>query len=236
MKGLMVRVGADQSEWGGWWNGPVDSRTREFVYVPIPDDGPFHPGLATPYRMVAAHLTGKWPGLPAHRTGLDMHLDPDFGWLTYGDQGSRAFQINANVGPGDFLVFYAGLRDVHPSPRLIYAIIGLFVIDGIDPAAGVPMSRWQENAHTRRSAPYSTGDIVVRAKPGVSGRLERCIPIGDWRNRAYRVALPELDAWGGLSVKDGYLQRSARLPKFKDADRFYRWFLAQGIPLIQRNN
>jgi hypothetical protein len=43
-------------------------------------------------------------------------------------------------------------------------------------------------------------------------------------------------AWGGLSVKDGYLQRSARLPKFKDAGRFYRWLLAQGIPLIQRNN
>ena len=39
MKGLLVRVGADQSEGGGRWNGLVNSRTGEFVYVPIPETG-----------------------------------------------------------------------------------------------------------------------------------------------------------------------------------------------------
>jgi hypothetical protein len=111
MKALLVRVGADQSEWGGHWNGPVDSTTHEFVYVSIPDDGPFHPGLATPYSALKAHLGGKWPSLPSHLAGREMHLDPDFSNLTYGDQGQRARQIQTKLGPGDLLVFYAGLRE-----------------------------------------------------------------------------------------------------------------------------
>jgi hypothetical protein len=80
------------------------------------------------------------------------------------------------------------------------------------------------------------GDIVVRAKPGVSGRLRRCIPIGELRDRVYRVRYDLLDAWGGLDIKDGYIHRSVRLPAFHDAARFYRWFLAQKPELIQRNN
>jgi hypothetical protein len=119
---------------------------------------------------------------------------------------------------------------------LVYAIIGLFVIDHIVPASGVPASRWQENAHTRRSVPYSAGEIVVRARLGVSGRLDRCIPIGAYRDRAYRVWPHLLTAWEGLRVKDGYLQRSARLPEFTDADKFYDWFCAQKVALLPRNN
>ena len=40
MKGLLVRVGADQSEGGGRWNGSVDGATDEFAGVSIPDPGP----------------------------------------------------------------------------------------------------------------------------------------------------------------------------------------------------
>lgn len=64
-------------------------------------------------------------------------------------------------------------------------------------------------------------DVVVRARRKVSGRLERCIAIGDYRARAYRVWPKLLEAWGGLSVNNGYLQRSARLPEFSQAGRFY---------------
>src|ERR1700691_2249556 len=100
MKVLLVRVGADQSNGGGYWNGPVDSSSGEFVYVPIPDDGPFHPGHAKPYSALAAHLGGKWPSLPLHLARLDTHLDPDFAHLTYGDQGERAKQISTKLGNG----------------------------------------------------------------------------------------------------------------------------------------
>src|SRR5262249_19602796 len=146
--------------------------------------------------------------LPPHLIGASTHLDPDFSMLTYGDQGRRAKQIR-QLGCGDLLVFYAGMRDVNPNKQLVYAIIGLYVINEIVRADSVEKRRWPENAHTRR-IPNPT-DIVVRAKPRVSGRLKTCILIGEYRRRAYRVRSDLLKAWGDLNVRDGYLQRSARL-------------------------
>jgi hypothetical protein len=108
------------------------------------------------------------------------------------------------------------------------------VIHEILPAISVEMSRWWENAHTRR-VPGET-DIVVRAKPTVSGRLQTCIPIGEYRDKAYRVKTDLLDEWGDLTVNDGYLQRSARLPAFRHAERFYDWFLQNRVALLKRNN
>jgi hypothetical protein len=77
---------------------------------------------------------------------------------------------------------------------------------------------------------------VVRAKPGVSGRFERCIPIGEWRNKSYRVRQDVLDAWGGLSVKDGFIQRSAVPPTFSQPEKFLKWLGKQGVRLVARNN
>jgi hypothetical protein len=54
---------------------------------------------------------------------------------------------------------------------------------------------------------------VVRAKPGVSGRFDLCIPISKWRDGAYRVQKRLLHEWGGLSVNDGFIQRSASFPQ-----------------------
>jgi hypothetical protein len=173
-----------------------------------------------------------------------MHLDPDFDTLTYGDQGSRADQIQRKLSPGDLLVFYAGLRDVHKNPRLVYAIIGFYVIDAILPATSIPQTRWHENAHTRRVLPPDANDVIVRARKGASGRLEQCLPIGSFRVPAghphkrpsYRVEQNVLAAWGGLSVADGWLQRSARLLEFLDTEEFYRWFRSRKVRLVNRNN
>lgn len=60
--------------------------------------------------------------------------------------------------------------------------------------------------------------------------------MGEYRDRAYRVRKDVLNEWGGLSVKDGYLQRSARLPRLLDPARFMRWLERQGPSLIQANN
>ena len=60
--------------------------------------------------------------------------------------------------------------------------------------------------------------------------------MGEFRDRAYRVT-PDLEAaWGGLSVKNGYVQRSVVPPSFRDASRFYDWFLQQDVSLVKRNN
>lgn len=241
MDGLLVRVAADKTEAGGGWNGPVDSHTREFVYVPIRDNGPFHSGLATPYAGIANHLGGKWPCLPSRLSDCDMHLDPDFDHLTYGDGGQRAEQIRNKLKSGDLLAFYSGLKDLRASPRLVYAIIGLYVIDEIVPASSIPQARRHENAHSRRKNP-GIGDIVVRARRQVSGRLQQCLPIGEYRSPtgnpmkgpSYHVQSRLVRRWGGLEME--YLQRSARLPVLKNAEQFYEWFNDQGVQLVARNN
>jgi hypothetical protein len=108
------------------------------------------------------------------------------------------------------------------------------VIDEIVAAHKVLKQHWAKNAHTRR-VPVPD-DIVVRAKAGVSGRLRQCIPIGELRGGHYRVRQELLDAWGGLDIKDGYIQRSVRLPGFSDPAQFYRWFLAQKPEVVAANN
>src|SRR5207247_1553770 len=95
LNGLLVRVGADLSPGGGTWNGPTDSETGDFAYVPIPENSPVHQGLMKPYSSVAPTLQKFGVRLPTHLAERHMHLDPDFAHLTYGDQGERAKQLRA---------------------------------------------------------------------------------------------------------------------------------------------
>lgn len=234
MQALLVRVGIDAT--AGGWNGPVDPGTMRFAYVPIPEYSPkVQPRLRRFYEEIMPFLPASC-SLPPQLHGKAMHLDPDFSTLTYGDGGQRAIQIQ-RLTRGDLLVFYAGLKPQDASfDGLVYGLVGLYVIDEIVPAKDVSPSRWGENAHTRRIVNPEDGDIVVRALKGSSGRLESCIPIGEYRDRAYRVRKDILADWNGLGVRDGYIQRSARLPRLLDAERFYSWFQKKKIPLIHKNN
>ncbi len=236
MNALLVRIAADLSNGGGRWNSPVDGATGRFAYVAIPEGKPVRPGMEKPYGALAPALGAFGTALPPHLCDRHMHLDPDFGHLTYGDQGERAKQIATRLSSGDWIVFYAGLADVGQRRKLVYALVGVYVIDRIERAVDLPPERWDCNAHGRRILPADAGDIVVHARPGISGRLARCIPIGHWRDRAYRVRPDVLDAWGGLAVRNGYLQRSARLPAFSDPPRFQAWFAAQHPELLASNN
>ncbi len=78
-------------------------------------------------------------------------------------------------------------------------------------------------------------DLIVRGFPEKSGRFTHCIPVGEYRNRAYRVKESILQEWGGLTVKDGYLQRSGRLPEFREPERFLDW-LSTRDPVLARTN
>src|SRR5262245_42967877 len=138
MKGLLVRIGIDQT-YGGW-NAPVDADGR-FVYVPIPEKRgtAFHPGLERRYdevlpaldRFCVRHTCDLRSDLRFPQGLLEhpMHLDPDFECLTYGDQGSRRGAGMVNMKAGDLLVFYGGLRPIHASEhRLVYALMGMYVV------------------------------------------------------------------------------------------------------------
>lgn len=246
MKGFLVRAGIDHSY--GHWNSPVNPATDQFVYVPIPEGATttFFDSLETPYQKILPHLYKFCSDqkldlkadlcFPSELENQMMHLDPDFEKLTYGDWGNRRGKGISKLTNGDLIAFYAGLKPIKPcGQKLIYALIGIYIVEEIVSLKTIPRERWSENAHTRRIL-HDSAEIIVRAKKNVSGRLGKCIPIGEWRDRAYRVKKNISDRWGGLSVTDGYIQRSAVPPSFLDADRFYEWFLGQNIELISRNN
>lgn len=244
MKAILVRVGIDQT-YGGW-NAPVDVNSGEFVYAPIPEFGAQHDDCQRSYgelvpvleQFAASHGLALHEDLrfPQDLSRTRMHLDPDFQYLTYGDDGDRRGSGLRKLSKGDLVVFYAGLRPIKPGQDpLCYALIGLLVVEDIVEARLVPKLRRDENAHTRR-VECGAGDIIVRGQPAQSGRLARCVPIGEFRNKAYRVRCGLLEAWGGLTVKDGFLQRSARPPLFLKPERFHQWFLKHEIPLLRQQN
>jgi hypothetical protein len=239
MQALLVRVGIDLSKKSGVWNAPVNPDTGEFAYVPILEDESkgkkkIRPGYEVSYEQFKVPCEKLGKKLPPKFYDKCAHLDPDFECLTYGDEGDRGEPI-WGLADGDILAFYASFCPVKPcNQKLFYALIGLYVVDRKMPALEIPQEDWHRNAHTRRN-PDET-DIVISAKPGLSGRLERCIPIGVFCKGAYRVTKELLNKWGGLFVKDGYIQRSAKLPSFCDPDKFYEWFQKQHIRLVARNN
>lgn len=244
MRALLVRVGIDQA-YGGW-NAPVDPVTNEFVYVPIPEGTvPQRPELATTYASVAPALRRfaaarpsvpePWVALPPRLAGAATHLDPDFDQLTYGDDGERRGRALVAFGPGDAVAFYAGLRPVSAcAHRLVYALVGLYRVSSVGRASDFARSRWHENAHLRRLGAKPT-DVVVHAQAGRSGRLRRCVPVGEFRAGAYRVRRELLEAWGGLSCRDGFIQRSAVPPRLLDPERFLAWFDGLGAELSASN-
>ncbi len=235
MNGLLVRVGIDQSEGGGQWNGPCDLATKCFVYVPISEERENKEGLATPYSIVQPALKRLNSILPDRLAKGLMHLDPDFQYLTYGDRKSKGQQLVNLIHSGDLLIFYSGLRDIR-SQDLVYAFIGLYVVDHLERAFDIPKKDAHRNAHTRRILSDLSDDIVVFAKPGESGRLFHYIPIGEYRDRSYRVRPELLKEWGGLNIKNGYLQRSANFPQLLDLDKFQQWWRDQNPKLVACNN
>lgn len=263
MKGLLVRVGIDCTLVSGGWRAPVNPKSNEFAYVPIleSENRQIEPKYRRSYDEFIEPCKRLGKCLPPRFTSETPHLDPDFSKLTYGDidviddvtpigsgKNNHRGKPILDLGEDDILVFYAGLDPigVQTSGRgnLIYAIIGLFVLATKPQRATefIKEDNRDNYAHTRGK--YNKTDILVSAKPGeeVSGRLERCIQIGGWRDNAYRVEKGLLNEWGDISAKNGYIQRSVRLPSFRNAERFYEWFLKkikdekQPIKLVQRNN
>jgi len=234
VRALLVRVGADCTDAGGRWNGPVDRTTGAFAYVPIPEPEPVRDDLATPYESWAPAIERLGVRLPGHLCGRPAHADPDFRHLTYGDRRERGRQIREKLGPGGLLVFYAGLRDVGDR-RLVYALIGLLEVVEIVHARDLPEGRRRENAHTRR-VEFGETDVVVRGREGSSGRFDRALEFAGYRDGAYRVHPELLARWGGLRVHDGYVQRSARLPELSDPARFLSWLRETRVALAARDN
>lgn len=255
MKAILIRVGADSTPDGGAWNGPVHKESERFVYIPIIEDTvEFHPGCERRFDEVAdplfdflsehnVHAT-YWRRKMAAKCGHPMHLDPDYEHLTYGDNGDKRGAQIREFQRNDLIVFYSGLEPVLSAGDLEYAVVGVYVIDEVVRSAPlVEAHRRSENAHTRKAA-MRASDIVVRAQPGVSGRCERCVPIGTKRegDRSNYYLLPDVEAaWGGFIKADGSpwaspcLNRSATPPLLGNPAGFVSWWKAQNVSLVRKN-
>lgn len=261
MKALLVRVGIDCTPVSGGWRAPVNLKTNEFAYVPILECAERQ--IELKYRRSYEEFfepckrLGKC--LPSEFTSKTPHLDPDFSKLTYGDidavddvkpicsgKNNHKGKPLLDLQKDDLLVFYAGLdpgRWKNPKIELVYAIIGLYVIKETPRrATKIPnIDKYRDNyAHTKGK--YNKTDILVSAKPApLSGRLEKCIQIGERKNGRYWLQQNLFDKWGdfvrssGLPFSELYLQRST-LFRFKNAEKFYKWFMNQKIQLVERNN
>lgn len=265
MRGLLVRVGIDQSIESGYWNAPINTDTNRFMFVPICDrynnSGYLENGRRVYKDEIPAALkefqkecgiaNSRCFDLPDRLSDQPMHLDPDFKNLTYGDDQKRGSRL-AGFSEGDFIAFYAALKPIDGKKKqdLVYALIGLFMLEGSPlKASAVPHKKRLLNAHTRWNE-SKDGDIVVFAKPGCSGLFSQCLPIGEPRGigNVYRVKTELLDSWGGekmkdgclqkgIDIRDGYLQRSGYLPEFLEPEQFKSWLdvqlKANGISLHQ---
>ncbi len=271
MHALLVRVGIDLTS--GGWNAPVNNNTTDpvydFVYVPIPEGRQVCPEHRTTYDEFNKYcdceeFEKRLP--PDKLKGKNVHLDPDFYELSYGDVDGCDFSSKKThhrgkpireLNDGDILAFYAGLKPIKREPeedRLVYAIIGLYIVDGKPISAKDLVNKGERgrNAHTRGQ--YNDADIIVFGKreDEKSGRLTKCIPIGKRRGKGkqYRLTEKLRDRWGGLRVKDkggnrtevndAWIQRSVRLPYIGNPTAFYEWFLEEldkwHIRLVPRNN
>ena len=232
MRIILVRVGADQSPAGGRFNGPVDLATRRFVYIGIPETRPVRRGYEHRYGSagLTARLARMGAHLPEHLRHRNMHLDPDFERCTYGDHGRRAAQL-ARLERSDLIVFYASLRAAGQH-ELVYALVGQLTVERHVLAGEIKDPSL--NVHAQRS-PVVAGDVVVIGSRAGSGRYVRCIPIGQFRERAYRVRRELLRKWGGLSVTNGFLQRSAGFPHLLHPGEFLTWRATRDARLVRRN-
>jgi hypothetical protein len=250
MTGILLRVGCDATEDGGGWNAPVDPITWDYAYVPIPDDEikykhicecPTYDGFEMSVQRFNRHL----PRNLSHES--KVHLDPDFRYLTFGEPFNKARgylssrgQIidQLKEGAGDFIAFYASFRPTQPHlylHRLAYCLFGILFIERKTLVSELEYEERIKSAHGRREG--AERDLVVRGKKANSGRFPKAIVIGEYRDKAYRVTKDLLNLWGGLKVKNGYIQRSARPPFFERPDKFLAWLNAQpqSKPLIWEN-
>lgn len=252
MMAILIRVGADGTEGGGNWLAPVDPDSGRFVYVPIPEyTVEFHPGCERRFDEVADPLMAflsehrappaYWRSRLARKRGRPMHLDPDYEHLTYGDLGDVRGRDLRRFTADDLIVFYSAFKSIRGDDELVYAVVGVYVVDEVVFAPSVEDARRGENAHTRK-ATVAPRDIVVRARPGVSGRCERCIPIGEKRGTSNYYLRPEVEAaWGGLVKADGsprrssWLNMSGVMPLIGNPEGFARWWASQNMPLVRRN-
>jgi hypothetical protein len=186
MRALAINVGANTNEPG--FRGPVFPDGR-FEYVPIPETEPTRQSVPT-YGDLAPHLDVEIPEAVRDRP---VHLDPEFAEYprceryTYGDpHGVKAGPVS-ELSTGDYLLFYATLRQEGDpadwqSPEWGAYLVGGFRLarDALTGEEYVDLpdaerAPFANNAHVKRD-PFDARVVVLGDRDG-SGLYDRAVPL-----------------------------------------------------------
>lgn len=215
MNVVLLRVGIDTGS--GGISGPLFP-DRSFEVVPIPDGlVPGRPVNASSrnYGNTLGHFGRPFieyfpTGRHARMFNEPMHVDPEFEAFTYGDPTPPKRGLK-RMGPGDLLVFYAGLEGWgFASPPALY-IVGYFEVVRVGFAPSFSAAEIEElfaaNAHVR--VPETFVDqydrlLLIKGGPG-SRLLTRAVLISDVgtdrAGRPLKIVSPEtrriFGAFGG---------------------------------------
>ncbi len=127
--------------------------------------------------------------LPPRIASLAPHVNPDFTSFTYGDAAPRKRNQLLRLGPGDLLVFYAGLmpRPIEDVPRLF--AIGWLEVTQVHNLTARDIStdeklnsRFGNTAHFLRRPP-DRQLALVEGNPRNSAILKHALPLGDGHDR-----------------------------------------------------
>jgi hypothetical protein len=206
---------------------PAVDRAGRFDYVPIPEKCETAE-TATYGRLPCRHgdgvladrldriytREGAWSDDTGRIRSHPVHHDPNFDRLTYGEHRPGYVNRLRELGPGDAVAFYSGLR--HPDDgylnRYLLGWLAVDRVDVVDPDAdpderAAVLEAHPHNAHTKRFR--ARGRLYYDAKPVVlvagaaGGRLDRAIRLTEWRDWFYcrpsveRALFPDVDPADG---------------------------------------
>jgi len=190
---VLLRVGIDTGS--GGILGPL-FRDGSFEYIPIPDRFKRHGVDRRTYgNTLGRHrrrLIDYFP--PKCRKKLfqgPIHFDPEFRTYTYGDPTTPKASLR-RLGPGDLLVFYAGLKGWdHDCPPALY-IIGYLEVTHAGHATDFTDTElrrfFRNNFHFMHKAVFADQrDRLVLVRGGQGSRL---------LNRAVKISIPGKDKRG----------------------------------------
>ncbi len=179
----LLRVGIDRGTGGAL--GPVFP-DGSFEYIPIPEAGLSRCSV-TYATLEGRHTDSLAVLLPPRLARQHPHIDPDFKTATYGDAAPRKRQLLLRLGPGDLLVFYAGLEPSPAEDRARLFAIGSLAVKKVyelssrDIGRASLRQRFGQTAHFLRR-PHDRSLVLVEGQRSASKLFERAIPLGDGRN------------------------------------------------------
>jgi hypothetical protein len=226
----------------------ADDRGR-FEYVPIPEkcetsETATYGSIPTRYgpdgEVLADRLDrirsrdGGWTDDPDAIRSHPVHHDPSFERSTYGEHRPGYVNRLRDLGPGDAVAFYAGLRRPDRS-YLDRHLLGWFpveTVDVVEPAASDDATRailddHPHNAHAKRYRArgrlhYDEKPVaLVRGREGRGGLLDRAIRLATWRD-GWFYCLPAVRErlFPGASEPVGLGSRKPARSSPLDADAF----------------